>query len=155
MGSPSHRIAHRRSPVSNLSEMAAASDDVKPLDLGTIPQVRHDADTAQDVAGTVNVEGVAETRTTTTTTTSTTIALQTGLVYSAVMMLHSYPTSTNGTEDAHPEAPERISTAFIVLKENGCTKRMKRIQPREVLKDEVALVHDGGIWEGVYRSQCK
>lgn len=83
------------------------------------------------------------------------VTLHTGLVYSSVMMLHAHPTMSTKTVDQHPEGPERIAKAFQVLKENGCVKRMKRIQPREVLKDEVALIHDMGIWEGVYRSQCE
>ncbi|CAO1639065.1 unnamed protein product [Sympodiomycopsis kandeliae] len=79
--------------------------------------------------------------------------LQTGLLYSSLMMLHAHPTLSTRPSDQHPEGPERIARAFQVLKENGCVKRMKRIQPREVLKDEVALIHDLGVWDGVYRSQ--
>lgn len=84
-----------------------------------------------------------------------TVAIQTGLVYSSVMMLHAFPSVTQDPDDVHPEAPERISRAFIVLRENGCISRMKRIQPREVLCEEVSLIHDVGVWKGVYRSQCK
>lgn len=84
------------------------------------------------------------------------VPLHTGLVYSSIMMLHAEPVLvTREAHEGHPEAPERISRAFQVLKDNGCVKRMKRIQPREVERDEVALVHDLGVWEGVWRSQCE
>ncbi|PWN52426.1 Arginase/deacetylase [Violaceomyces palustris] len=69
-----------------------------------------------------------------------------GILYDSLMMLHSNPV------EEHPEAPERISTIFRLLKKHGCVSRMKRIACREVIKEEVALVHDMGMWEGLERS---
>ncbi|CAO1616880.1 unnamed protein product [Parajaminaea phylloscopi] len=136
----------------------------KPLDLGTIPPVLYDdsEDAAQPPAEATTSDETphgleaSHTRSSTeqTVTPNTTVALSTGLVYSAIMMLHAFPSVTpDSHDDAHPEAPDRISKAFIVLKEHGCVSRMRRVQPREVLRDEVALVHESGVWEGVYRSQ--
>lgn len=99
-----------------------------------------------DAATKDSIDGAGATQTT---------RLDTGLVYSALMMMHAYPTTDLAPDGDHPEAPERIARAFLTLKQNGCVARMKRIQPREVHKDEVALVHENGIWEGVYRSQCE
>lgn len=115
----------------------------KPLDLGTGPSII-------DEDGIPIIQAEASSQ-----SSSSKLPLDTGLVYSTVMMLHSYPTTSVKPSDDHPEAPERISRAFIVLKENGCVQRMKRIQPRQITRDEVALIHQQGVWEGVYRSQCE
>ncbi|EPQ28822.1 uncharacterized protein PFL1_03625 [Pseudozyma flocculosa PF-1] len=71
----------------------------------------------------------------------------TGLVYDVLMMLHANP-----VEIDHPEDPIRIHKIFSLLQQHGCVARMKRIPTREVLKDEVMLIHEAGIWDGLERS---
>lgn len=75
---------------------------------------------------------------------------RTGYVFSADMMLH-----VNPIEPEHPERPLRIWKIFLEFKRNNLFPRMKRIPIREVEEEEVALVHDKGIWDGVKRSACK
>ncbi|UZJ52442.1 hypothetical protein CBS101457_001762 [Exobasidium rhododendri] len=78
---------------------------------------------------------------------------RTGLVYSSVMMLHAKPDFLDDDEEGiHPEVPERISQIFDRLKKGGCVARMKRIPIREVKMEEVMLVHQKGMWEGVQRT---
>jgi histone deacetylase 6 len=72
---------------------------------------------------------------------------RTGYVYSSEMMLHSNP-----IDPEHPERPVRIYKIFRKLQENSLLQHMKRIKIREVTKDEVMLVHDQGIWDGVERT---
>ncbi|KAN0063072.1 Histone deacetylase hda1 [Thecaphora frezii] len=71
----------------------------------------------------------------------------TGLVYDVLMMLHANPVDSD-----HPEDPIRIHKIFGLLQKEGCVSRMKRIPTREVLRDEVRLVHEQGIWDGLERS---
>lgn len=73
-----------------------------------------------------------------------------GILYDARMMLHS-----SLVDEEHPEAPTRISKVFQKLKSEGCVERMRRIKCREVIKEEVMLIHDEGIWEGVQRTACE
>ena len=75
---------------------------------------------------------------------------RTGYVFSADMMLHVNPIDPN-----HPEQPLRIWEIYRKFKANKLFERMKRIPIREVLEDEVKLVHDQGIWDGVWTSACK
>ena len=80
---------------------------------------------------------------------------RTGLVYSSVMMLHAVPSfldQEEEDEEIHPERPERISHIFDKLKQGGCVARMKRIPIREVKMEEIMLVHQRGMWEGVQRT---
>ncbi|EST04726.1 Histone deacetylase domain protein [Kalmanozyma brasiliensis GHG001] len=72
---------------------------------------------------------------------------RTGYVFSADMMLH-----VNPIEPEHPERPLRIWKIFLGFKKHDLFTHMKRIPIREAKEDEVALVHDKGIWEGVTRS---
>lgn len=69
---------------------------------------------------------------------------RTGIVFSADMMLHQ---NTNDPE--HPEHPIRIWKIYTKLQEAGLLQHMKRIKIREITADEVKLVHDKGIWDGV------
>lgn len=62
------------------------------------------------------------------------------------MMLH-----VNPIDPDHPERPLRVFKIFLKLKEKNVLSHMKRIPIREVTEDEVKLVHDRGIWEGVQR----
>lgn len=75
---------------------------------------------------------------------------RTGVVFCADMMLHANP-----IDEDHPEKPLRIYKIYKKLKENRLFERMKRIPIREVTEDEVKLVHDQGIWDGVWNSACK
>jgi histone deacetylase 6 len=80
-----------------------------------------------------------------------------GLVYSSVMMLHAVPSYLDESEEgkdieAHPERPKRISSIFDTLKKAGCVARMKRIPIRDVKMEEVMLIHQRGMWEGVQRT---
>lgn len=75
---------------------------------------------------------------------------RTGYVYSSDMMLH-----VNPIDPEHPERPLRIWKIFLKFKQNNLFSRMKRIPIREVTEDEVKLVHDHGIWEGVQSLACK
>lgn len=75
---------------------------------------------------------------------------RTGYVYSADMMLH-----VNPIDPDHPERPLRIFKIFMKFKESNLFARMKRVPIREVAEEEVKLVHDHGIWEGVQRLACK
>lgn len=82
--------------------------------------------------------------------------VKTGLVYSHLMMLHTVPGVTSSDEgDFHPEQPDRISRIFDYLKDHGCVAHMKRIQIREVKREEILLVHDAGMWEGVEKTACE
>ncbi|SNX85548.1 related to HDA1 - histone deacetylase A [Melanopsichium pennsylvanicum] len=69
---------------------------------------------------------------------------RTGYVYSSDMTLHSNP-----IDPEHPERPLRIWQIYTQFKANRLFERMKKITIREVLEDEVRLVHDQGIWKGV------
>ncbi|CBQ72644.1 related to HDA1-histone deacetylase A [Sporisorium reilianum SRZ2] len=72
---------------------------------------------------------------------------RTGYVYSSEMMLHVNPIDRD-----HPERPLRIWKIYLKFKHRDLFQRMKRINIREVAEDEVLLVHDKGIWDGVKRS---
>lgn len=75
---------------------------------------------------------------------------RTGYVFSSEMTLH-----TNPIDPEHPEKPLRIWRIYQQFQANRLFQRMKRIQIREVTEDEVKLVHDQGIWNGVFASACK
>lgn len=78
---------------------------------------------------------------------------RTGLVYSSVMMLHAVPCFVDDEfDDHHPEKPERVSAVFDKLKKEGCVARMKRISIRDVVREEVMLIHHESMWEGVQRT---
>jgi histone deacetylase 6 len=79
---------------------------------------------------------------------------RTGVVYSAVMMLHMHP-DEHFDRDEHPEKPERISAIWDRLDAHGCIKRMRRLPIRDALREEVMLAHDEGIWNGVEWSACE
>lgn len=83
--------------------------------------------------------------------------VKTGLVYSHLMMLHTVPGVTSSEEggDFHPEQPDRISRIFDYIKDHGCVAHMKRIQIREVKREEILLVHDAGMWEGIEKTACE
>ncbi|SPO27123.1 related to HDA1 - histone deacetylase A [Ustilago trichophora] len=72
---------------------------------------------------------------------------RTGYVFSSEMTLH-----TNPIDPEHPEKPLRIWRIYQQFQANRLFQRMKRIQIREVTEDEVKLVHDQGIWNGVFAS---
>lgn len=87
--------------------------------------------------------------------TSSNLAIQTsnyrtGLIYSTEMMKHF-----NSNDQNHPESPERIFKIFTVLKKYGFVERMKRINIREAIKQEVALIHVNHVWEGAEASACE
>ncbi|PWN42654.1 Arginase/deacetylase [Ceraceosorus guamensis] len=78
--------------------------------------------------------------------------LRTGLVYSPAMMLHCPPQNMDEDPevyDRHPEQPKRISEIYQKLVAHGCAMRMKKINIREVTKEETMLVHEEGVWDGV------
>ncbi|CEH15291.1 Histone deacetylase complex, catalytic component HDA1 [Ceraceosorus bombacis] len=78
--------------------------------------------------------------------------LRTGLVYSPAMMLHCPPQNMDEDPevyDRHPEQPKRISEIYQKLVAHGCAMRMKKINIREVKKEETMLVHEEGVWDGV------
>lgn len=77
-------------------------------------------------------------------------AYRTGYVFTTEMMLH-----VNPLDPEHPEKPVRIWKIHEKLRQNDLIRYMKRIRIREVTKDEVMLVHDAGIWDGVEQSACK
>ena len=70
----------------------------------------------------------------------------TGIVYSNLMLLHKHPI------DEHPEQPKRISKIYHVLQRHGCVARMVKVPTREVTKEEVLLVHEPGVWEGLEKT---
>lgn len=72
---------------------------------------------------------------------------RTGYVYSSEMMLH-----VNPIDPEHPERPLRIWKIYLKFKHRDLFSRMKRIPIREVTEDEVKLVHQQGIWQGVTQS---
>lgn len=75
---------------------------------------------------------------------------RTGYVYSSDMMLHVNPIDRD-----HPERPLRIWKIYLKFKHRDLFSRMKRIPIREVTEDEVKMVHDQGIWDGVKQSARK
>ena len=81
---------------------------------------------------------------------STSDSYRTGYVFSSDMTLHANPIDPD-----HPEKPLRIWMIYQQFKANRLFARMKRIEIREVTEDEVKLVHDQGIWDGVWKTACK
>ncbi|GAA6010687.1 hypothetical protein JCM10207_005798 [Rhodosporidiobolus poonsookiae] len=71
-----------------------------------------------------------------------------GFCYSARMTLHA-PLPSNDSNDPHPEQPARITGVFNKLQSGGLLARMQRIAVREVLREEVMLVHSEGHWDRV------
>ena len=64
-------------------------------------------------------------------------------IYDTRMMQHEC------ISDFHPEQPSRISSIFAKLEEAGCIHRMAHIPCREVLQEEVTLVHTQRLWDTV------
>ncbi|KAF9520432.1 hypothetical protein BS47DRAFT_765446 [Hydnum rufescens UP504] len=62
--------------------------------------------------------------------------LPSGYIYDEKMLLHRPYMDTD-----HPEQPERIRGIDNMLSVNGLVRRMKRLEPRSVLKEELLLVH--------------
>lgn len=87
-------------------------------------------------------------------------------------MLHTtLDAATKDKDDAHPERPERISGIYNKLKRGchrnrslssadpslavvGLTHRMKQITVREVVREEVMLIHSEGHWLRVRATGC-
>ncbi|KZT11050.1 histone deacetylase complex protein [Laetiporus sulphureus 93-53] len=72
---------------------------------------------------------------------------QVGYVYSSKMMMHSC------SRGHHEEQPERISRIFDILKDAGCTRKMRRLPIRQVIRSEALLVHSEALWEKVMAIQ--
>ncbi|GAA5844933.1 hypothetical protein JCM11251_007273 [Rhodosporidiobolus azoricus] len=70
-----------------------------------------------------------------------------GYCYSARMTLHS--PIKHDENDPHPEQPARIVGVYNKLQSNGLIGRMTRVAVREVLREEVMLVHSEGHWDRV------
>jgi histone deacetylase 6 len=66
-----------------------------------------------------------------------------GYIYDTRMMQHEC------ISGFHPEQPLRISSIFAKLEEAGCIQRMVQIPCREVLQEEVTLVHTQELWDAV------
>ncbi|GAA6044078.1 hypothetical protein JCM8097_005022 [Rhodosporidiobolus ruineniae] len=71
-----------------------------------------------------------------------------GFCYSGRMTLHA-PLPKFDNNDPHPEQPARITGIFNKLSNGGLLSRMQRVQIREVVKEEVMLVHSEGHWDRV------
>ncbi|GAA5917900.1 hypothetical protein JCM6882_003984 [Rhodosporidiobolus microsporus] len=70
-----------------------------------------------------------------------------GYCYSARMTLHA--PLREEPDDRHPEQPARIVGVFNKLTTGGLLDRMQRVAVREVLREEVMLVHSEGHWDRV------
>ncbi|GAA5999704.1 uncharacterized protein JCM10292_003708 [Rhodotorula paludigena] len=75
--------------------------------------------------------------------------LPSGFCYSARMTLHAPLPRTVNENDPHPEQPARIQGIFNKLSNGGLLARMIRVPVREVLREEVMLVHSEGHWDRV------
>ncbi|GAA5848824.1 hypothetical protein JCM8547_006356 [Rhodosporidiobolus lusitaniae] len=74
--------------------------------------------------------------------------LASGYCYSGRMTLHA-PLPRYDSNDPHPEQPARITGIYQKLQDGGLLTRMQRVAVREVLREEVMLVHSEGHWDRV------
>ncbi|KPV74546.1 uncharacterized protein RHOBADRAFT_54352 [Rhodotorula graminis WP1] len=72
-----------------------------------------------------------------------------GFCFSARMTLHAPLPRTVNENDPHPEQPARITGIYNKLLNGGLVARMVRVPVREVLREEVMLVHSEGHWDRV------
>ncbi|BGP49310.1 Histone deacetylase hda1 [Rhodotorula kratochvilovae] len=72
-----------------------------------------------------------------------------GFCFSARMTLHAPLPRTVNENDPHPEQPARITGIYNKLLNNGLVAKMVRVPVREVLREEVMLVHSEGHWDRV------
>ncbi len=73
---------------------------------------------------------------------------RTGYVFSADMMF------TSTREPEHPESLCESGRSFLIQEEQPVPSHEEDSDSRGE-EEEVALVHDKGIWDGVKRSACK
>jgi len=64
-----------------------------------------------------------------------------GYVYDPLYLAHEYP--------GHPERPDRLRAIMAHLEESGTLAQMTAVAPRDATTDDLALVHDPALVEGI------
>ncbi|GAA5989512.1 hypothetical protein JCM11641_005556 [Rhodosporidiobolus odoratus] len=72
-----------------------------------------------------------------------------GYCYAKQMTLHAPLAKFDTDDDRHPEQPARILGIHRKLENGGLLSRMQQVAVREVVREEVMLVHSEGHWDRV------